>query len=216
MRNCNGTGSLGCDRAESHAALMALEALAQFGAGAEQTRLGGGDADAEPCGDFFHGEFLEVAEDDNFAHERRDAADFAAEDLRGFALGERLFGVELAVGEFEGDAFFLDGCIDVEKARAAELAQAHEALIGDDAIEPGGEFRFLLKGADVLEGFGEGGLHFVFGGVGIAEDRKRKFAGGGLVLANEFSECGGISLPGAAHEVLFAGSCKLRLDFLHR
>lgn len=177
MRNCNGTGSLGSERAESHAALMALEALAEFGAGAEEARFGGGDADAEPSGDFFHGQFLKVAEDDDVAHERGDAVDFAAEDLRGFALGERLFGVGLAVRELEGDAFFLDGGIDVEEAGAAELAQPHEALIGHNAIEPGGEFRFLLEGADVLEGFGEGSLHFVFGGVGIAEDGKRKSAG---------------------------------------
>lgn len=184
---------------------MALEALAEFGAGAEEARLGGGDADAEPCGDFFHGQFLEVAEDNDFAHERWDAADFVVEDLRGFALGEGLFGVELPVWEFEGDSFFLGEGIHVEEAGAAELAQSHEALVGDDAIEPGGEFRFLLKGSDVLEGFGEGGLDFVFGGVGIAEDGKGEFAGGGLVLADQFREGGGISLASAGDEVLFAG-----------
>jgi len=131
------------------------KAIAEFAASAEQAGLSGGFGDVELEGDFGEGQAHGLAEKERFAEEVGDAVDLRIEDSGDFVATEALFGVFGGIAEFEAGLVFVGaGIVEVGEVSAAELAEAHEALVDDDAGEPRGEAGVAFEAAEVEERFG--------------------------------------------------------------
>jgi len=131
------------------------EAIAEFAASAEQAGLSGGFGDVEFEGDFVEGQAHGLAEKEGFAEEVGDAVDLRIEDGGNFIAPEALFGIFGGIAEFEAGLVFVGaGVVEVSEVGAAELAEAHEALVDDDAGEPSGEAGIPFEAAEVEERFG--------------------------------------------------------------
>lgn len=177
------------------------QALAEFAAGAEKAGLGGGFGDAELLGDFGERQTERFAKEERLAEEDRDAADFLVENRGDFIAAEALFGVLGGVAEFElGKILVGAGVVEIGEVGAAELAEAHQALVDDNAGEPSGEAGVAFKALEMEEGFGVGVLDFVFGVFVVTDDGAGKFEAGLVVTIDQISESGLIALLGAGDE----------------
>lgn len=178
------------------------KAVAKFSASAEEAGLSGGFGDVEFKGDFGEGQAHGLAEEERFAKQVGDPINLSIQDSGHFVASKTFFGVFRFIAKFEaGLVFVRAGIIEVGEVSATELAEAHQALVNDDAGEPGGEARVTFKAAEVKECFGVGVLDLVFGVFVVAENGAGKFDAGLIVTVDEISESGLIALLGAADEI---------------
>ena len=153
-------------------------------------------------GDFGERQAQGLAEEERFAEEVGDAVHLSVEDGGDFVAAEAFFGVFGFVAEFEtGLVLVGTGVVEVGEIGAAELAEAHEALVDDDAGEPGGEAGVAFEAAEMEEGFGVSVLDFVLGVFVVAEDGAGEFDAGLVVTVDEIGESGLVALLGAPDEI---------------
>ena len=165
------------------------KAFAEFPASAEKAGLGGGFGDVEFLGDFGEGQAQGLVEEERFTEEVGDAIDLCVEDGGDFVAAEAFFGIFGFIAKFEAGLVFVGaGIVEVGEVSAAEMAEAHETLVNDDAGEPGGEAGVAFEAAEMEEGFGVGVLDFVFGVFVVAEDGAGEFDAGLVVPIHEIGE----------------------------
>lgn len=187
---------------------MAEEPGTELGAGAEQTGLGGGYGDPEFGCNGFEGELIEVAQDERIAEQFGKPLYLFADDGVDLAPVEDLLRVKITGLEMNCGAVFAgEGLLaDADKADPAGLAQVHEALVVDNAGQPGGEFGVTEELRDVLPGLGEGILYGIFGRILILENRKSEASRGRRAILNELRKRRGVTCAGQVHEpALFIG-----------
>jgi hypothetical protein len=177
---------------------MRFEEGAQGLAGAVEANLDGTLGFAQKGGGFFGGEFLDVAEQEDLAVMVGEFVDSRADEglgLAGFDAGgggevPRRGGMGgVPVGE-EGGEEGVDGAFGL----SAGGAEAHEAGVDGDAVQPGAESGVVVETGDGLEGGEEGLLHGVVGRGIVAEHP----AGHGV-------EAGGVFVEGVRPGGVVAG-----------
>lgn len=169
---------------------MLFHALTQKAAGAEETRLGGGVADAEEVTHFAGLGFFEVGQLEGAAEFGRDALDLAADQIDDFLTGEIGFGVAIFDGKDRGQHFAIDFHLERNLTLGAgQLAEAHQALIDEDTVEPSGKLGVAAERIDILVSLPESILDLFLCILGRAQVHAGGFEADGLIAAGEFSEC---------------------------